>query len=54
VDPDPVGHETFNRIRKEIIPDPDLGSSGTENEFEIKLPYDKLIKFNNFSTKYSL
>ncbi len=53
VDPDPVGSETFRRIRygdTKIIPDPDPGSSGSE--MNLKLNYSKkLIKYDNFSTK---
>jgi hypothetical protein len=56
VDPDLVGAETFSRKPS----GKNLSESGTEqlrirNEFEVKLNYsEKLVKFDNFSTKCSI
>ncbi len=48
VDQDPVGSETYRRIRKSHSR---YGQLRIRNEIEVKLRYsDEVIKFDNFST----
>jgi len=52
VDPDPVGSETFSkiRIRKKILRDPDPNSSGSGMNFKQNY-FEKLAKCDYLSTK---